>query len=198
LRGLVPLHSSAVVIDDRAVLFAGAAGVGKSSTAAAFATLGLPVLSDDVVVVADAADDVIAHPACPRVSVWADSAQGLFAGCSLPTHSAVYAKQCVDLVDCGYRFHDRPAPIQAIFILQGRRSSGQPMTRTLAPRSALMSLVTHSYGNYLLDAPMRAREFDLLGRIADRVTVCELAFEPGFDQLVPSCVRLASELPWRR
>jgi hypothetical protein len=199
LRGLVPLHASAVVIDGRAVLFAGPAGAGKSSTAAALAILGLPVLSDDVVAVADALDAVIAYPSFPQVSVWADSAQGLFASRSLPTHSALYAKHRVDLSDCGYRFHETPAPVQAVFILQDRSSNSKsPMVRPLPPRSALMSLVTHSYGNYLLDASMRAREFGVLGRIAETVPICELAFEAGLEQLVPNCRRLVSELPLRR
>ena len=195
LRGLVPVHASAVAIDGRAVLFAGAAGAGKSSTAAAFATLGLPVLSDDVVTVADAGGAVLAYPASPRVSVWADSAQGLFASRPLPTHSAVYAKHRVDLLEYGYHFHESPAPIEAIFILRDRWSSeASPATRQLSPRAALMSLVTHSHGNYLLDASMRAREFDLLGRVAASVTVRELAFGDDLDQLVPNCRRLAGEL----
>jgi hypothetical protein len=41
---------------------------------------------------------------------------------------------------------------------------------------------------------MRAREFDLLGRIARRVTVRELSFGAGLEQLVPNCRRLMGEL----
>ena len=195
LRGLLPLHASAIVIDDHAVLFAGAPGAGKSSTAAAFAVLGLPVLSDDVVTLAVTGDVVTAYPAYPRVSVWSDSAHGLFEGRSFPQHSAVYAKHRVDLLDYGYRFHESPAPARAIFIIQDRSAPGEPSaTRTLTPRAALMSLVRHTYGNYLLDSSMRAREFDLLGRIAQTVDVRELAFEAGLEQLVTNCRRLASEL----
>ena len=195
LRGLVPLHASAVVIDGNAVLFAGAAGAGKSSTAAAFAILGLPVLSDDVVTMIDDDGVVIAHPASPRVSVWPDSAQGLFASRSLPAHSAVYSKHRVDLLECGYRFHERPAPVRAIFVLQDRSATAaSPAMRVLTPGAALMSLVTHTYGNYLLEPSMRAREFDLLGRIARRVTVRELSFGAGLEQLVPNCRRLVREL----
>ena len=198
LRGLVPLHASAVVIDGTAVLFAGAAGAGKSSTAAAFATLGLPVLSDDMVTMADEDGVVIAHPASPRVSVWPDSAEGLFAGQSLPAHSAVYAKHRLDLLEHGYRFHERPAPVRAIFVLQDRSgSSASPATRVLTSGAALMSLVTHTFGNYLLDESMRAREFDVLGRIAETVPVRELAFAPGLELLVPNCQRLLGELQSR-
>ena len=195
LRGLVPLHASAIVVDGTAVLFAGAAGAGKSSTAAAFAILGLPVLSDDVVTMAVEDGVVLAHPASPRVSVWPDSAKGLFAEQSLPPHSAVYAKHRLDLMEHGYRFHERPAPVRAIFVLQDRSGSGAtPATRALTPGAALMSLVTHTFGNYLLDESMRAREFDLLGRIAESVPVHELAFAAGLGQLIANCQLLLGEL----
>jgi len=48
LRGVICLHGSAVVVDDQAIALVGAAGAGKSTTAAAFAGLGHPVLSEDV------------------------------------------------------------------------------------------------------------------------------------------------------
>ena len=98
LRGLVPLHASAVVVQDHAVLFAGAGGAGKSSFAAAFAILGYPVLSDDIVVISDSGGCVLAHPSHARLSMWPDSASSLFATESLPAHSPIYAKRRLDLL----------------------------------------------------------------------------------------------------
>ena len=49
LRGMVPLHASAVSIGDQAIALVGPAGAGKSTTAAAFARCGYRVISDDVV-----------------------------------------------------------------------------------------------------------------------------------------------------
>ena len=195
LRGMVPLHASAVVIGGRAVLFAGAAGAGKSSTAAAFAILGVPVLADDIVAMADAADCVLAYPSHSRLSVWSDSAQELFAGRTLPTHSDAYLKHCVDLAEPGYCFHEEPVPIERILILSDRTPAGQlPEIRTLTPQAALVALVTHTYGNYLLDGSMRAREFHVLGRIAAGVGVDEISIGDGLGDLVSSCRLLARDL----
>jgi len=192
LRGRVPLHASAVVIDGRAVLFAGSPGAGKSSTAAALALLGCPVLSDDIVVVADEGGVMMAHPSHGHLSVWSDSARALFDVESLPQHSAVYAKHRVDLIERGYRFHDSAVPVDTICVLAGRSGSGeQVVLRALSPRAALMALVGQTYGNYLLDGSMRAREFDLLGRVAGTVRVSELAFRDGLDDLVQGCRTLA-------
>jgi hypothetical protein len=54
--------------------------------------------------------------------------------------------------------------------------------------------VSHTYGNYLLDASMRAREFDVVARIATRVAVKEIAFGGGLENLVAACCRLAGEM----
>jgi hypothetical protein len=195
LRGRVPLHASAVVIEDQAILFAGAGGAGKSSLAAAFAILGYPVLSDDVVVIDDAGDGVWAHPSHARLSMWSDSAIGLFSAKSLPAHSPVYEKRCLDLIEHGYHFHERPVPIGLICILATREAlGGVPVIRALPPHAALMNLVRHTYSNYLLDASMRAREFDVLGRVAASVRVSELKLGEGLDTLLSDCRLLAARL----
>ncbi|HEY2446891.1 MAG TPA: hypothetical protein VGI20_14240 [Rhizomicrobium sp.] len=49
--GRTPIHASAVMIGDRAIVLAGRSGSGKSSLAQAADRAGLPVLSDDTVFV---------------------------------------------------------------------------------------------------------------------------------------------------
>jgi hypothetical protein len=138
---------------------------------------------------------VLAYPSHPRVSVWSDSAEHLFAGESLPAHSPVYPKQHVDLLGHGYRFHERPVPIETIFVLSDRARTDRAVeTRRVKPQAALMHLVSQTYGNYLLDASMRAREFDIAARIATQVAVREIAFGGGLEDLVTACRRLAGEL----
>ena len=195
LRGLVPVHASAIVIDDQAVLFAGAAGAGKSSIASAFAVLGYPVLSDDVVVIDDSSGSIVAYPSRARLSLWPDSATSLFSTTSLPTHSPVYMKHRLDLVEHGYRFHESPVQVGAICVVAGRTGANHGLTiRALRPQAALMNLVSNTYGNYLLDASMRSREFDVLGRLAEAVCVNELSLSADLDGLMSDCRSLADHL----
>ena len=49
--GRVPLHASAVMLDDTAIVFAGHSGAGKSTLALAAGRAGLPILSDDTLYV---------------------------------------------------------------------------------------------------------------------------------------------------
>ncbi|MDQ8202800.1 hypothetical protein [Pelagicoccus sp. SDUM812003] len=48
LRGIVPLHASAVEVDGAVVAFAGDSGSGKSTISSYFETIGHPIVSDDL------------------------------------------------------------------------------------------------------------------------------------------------------
>jgi hypothetical protein len=50
-QGRIPLHASAILLDDTAIVFAGRSGSGKSSLALAASRDGLPVLSEDTIFV---------------------------------------------------------------------------------------------------------------------------------------------------
>lgn len=194
LRGTVPLHASGVAIDGRGVLFVGEAGAGKSSTAAAFATLGYPVLSDDIVSMEFAANGALAYPSYPRLSVWPDSAEALLARRgALPFHSASYRKPYLDVLETGYRFQQSPVPVDTIYVLHERSAvTPSPSSMPMAPRAALLALVRNTYCGYLLDAAMRAREFDALSLLVTQVSVRELSFGDSLEQLVSGCVTLAT------
>jgi hypothetical protein len=194
LRGRVPLHASGAVVDGRAVLFAGDAGVGKSTTVAAMATLGCPLLSDDVVPLADGGAPV-AWPGYPRVSLCADAAQILFAGHGeLPAFSATYPKRYLDLAAAGLSFHRAPLPIGQVFVLASPTDGTASAVRRLGPREGLVALLRHTYGTYLIDTAMRAREFDVLARLVEAVPVCELRFGAGVDTLASQCAALLERL----
>lgn len=171
LRGLVSLHASAVCAADRAIALMGPARAGKSTTAAALARLGHPVLSDDIVVLEDQGGAFLVPPAYPRLCLWPESAKSLYGSAdALPLITRDWEKRYLDLTGNGYRFQDRPLPLAAIYLLGGRSSdAAAPFVEDLPPHTGLMTLVANSYVNYLLDKTMRAREFELLAQVANRV-----------------------------
>lgn len=196
LRGIVPLHASAVVIGGRAIVFAGDAGAGKSTTAAAFAALGYPVLSDDVVPIVPLDDGVLACPSHPRVTIWPESVEALFGSAdALPALTATYDKRYLEL-EGRYRYQRTPVPIEVIYVLNERAPAcGRHSVRGLSPRAAMMALVSHTYGNYLLDDLMRASEFDLLSRVASRIPVRDLTVGQAISDLPRVCEDLARTVP---
>jgi hypothetical protein len=192
LRGVVPMHASAVVVDGHGLLFVGPEGAGKSTTAAAFARIGAPVLSDDIVPLVSADGATIVLPGHPRVSLWPDVVEGLFGSTeALPAVSAVYPKRYLQLRD-EWRFQAEPVPLGGICVLRPRRAALRvPEVRALTAREALMELVANTYCGYLLDAPMRAQEFAFLGAVAERVPVWSVRFSASIAGLEDLCRSLA-------
>jgi hypothetical protein len=173
LRGVTCLHASAVAFDDRAVAFVGDEGAGKSTTAAAFARRGHPVLSDDVVAIVEREGAFHVLPAYPYLSLWPDSVKMLYGPeKTLPAFSANWDKRVLSLTEDRLRFEEKSLPLGAIFILGERSSeSSAPFLETPTAQECLVALVANSYATGMLDKEMRAQEFALLGRMLASVPV---------------------------
>jgi hypothetical protein len=173
LRGITCLHASAVATGGRAFALAGPPRAGKSTTAAAFARRGLPVLSDDVVALDETGGCLRAQPGNPRIRLWPESVWALYgAPDALPLLTPNWNKRYLDLGENGSPFQEVPLPLAAIYLL-GERSPDKraPFVEALPAPAALMALVAETYTNYLLDREMRAREFEVLGRLVNRIPV---------------------------
>ena len=173
LRGVVSLHASAVAIDEQAIALVGSPGAGKSTTAAAFAQRGLPVIADDVVALAEEAGIFLVQSGYPRVNLWPDSARALFGSEeALPRITPNWDKRFLSLGENGFGFAAKPLPLRAIYLLGTREESlTAPVTIQVAGSQALAALVANTYVNYLLDRDMRSVEFDLLSRLAATIPI---------------------------
>ena len=175
LRGEVCLHASAVVLVGRVAIFVGEAGAGKSTTGAAFARKGHPIVSDDVVRLVEQENAFYVQPAYPHISLWPESVEFLFGSPeALPRFSAAWDKRDLALGDRGTQFELHSLPVGVIYILGDRSSDPAPFLAELSPQSALMSLVANSYGTRVLDTEMRAKEFEFYARLASTVPVRQL------------------------
>jgi len=77
-RGILTLHASAVTDGQRALVFAGLSGHGKSTLAAALTGRGHRLLTDDVVALLPGpAGGSVAAPGYPWIKLWADAVDRL-------------------------------------------------------------------------------------------------------------------------
>jgi len=172
-RGIICLHASAVAIGREAIVLVGTGGSGKSTTAAAFALQGYPVLSDDVAPMQSHADAYFVRPGYPRLCLWPESVNLLYGGReALPRITPNWEKCYLPLDDNGHQFQHEPLPLGAIYLL-GERTAGTevPRIQPVAASGGLVSLVQNTYMNYLLDKQQRAQEFEFLGRLLSQVPV---------------------------
>jgi hypothetical protein len=173
LRNITCLHASGVEIRNCAVCFCGDAGYGKSTTAAALALRGLPVLAEDIVALEESHGEFRAVPGYPRVCLWPESVKMLFGrDDALPQLTPAWEKRYLELDGRLAKFAPAKLPL-AILYLFAPRSSGQgvPRVEKLSPREAMLELVQNTYMNWVLDREQRAKEFDVLCRLVQRVSV---------------------------
>jgi hypothetical protein len=217
LRGVTCLHASAVVIDNWGVVFVGAEGAGKSTTAAAFAKQGHAVLSDDIVALAPpvsasalpatpghrAANSQVQEavapeqffrvlPAYPHLCLWPDSVKMLYGpGEPLPRISPEWDKRRLSLGTAGTRFETRALPLGAVYLFSARGPDPAPSVQAARGQSSLVSLLANTYANNLLDRTMRAEEFAVLDRLVARVPIRVLSphEDPARLEQLCDCIR---------
>ena len=116
-KGFFLLHASAVKVGEQAIVFIGSSGVGKSTTAAAFAEAGHIVISDDLVALdLDGTNEIMVLPSFPAIKLWPSAVKGLGYDPSLLRR--LYSSTEKQLLRQGQDFPEAPIPLACIYILE--------------------------------------------------------------------------------
>lgn len=168
LQGAVLLHASAVVVQQKAIVFAGEAGSGKSTTAAILHRLGYPVLADDVTELAGPGP-YRALASLPAVRLWPDVVHALFGAAAVfPDRAPSWDKKLMVVGEAP------PAEIAAVLFLDAR--AALPRIERLPPREAWRRLMANVYTRMLPGEGMSRRIFEVTSALADDVPM--YAFTP--------------------
>ena len=175
LQGKICLHSSVIKVDNCAIAIIGAKGAGKSTTAAAFAFQGYPILADDIAVLTDCGDSFLVQPGYPRLRLWKSAVNQLYGDeKELARVFSQTDKHFLELSQnkvSAWGFHNQPLPLAAIYVLGERQQSLEaPNIETIIPQMGVVELITHRYPQYLqLERDMFLRELSILGHLAEIV-----------------------------
>lgn len=171
-RGLLPLHSNGVVVDGRAVAFAGPPGAGKSTLAAWFHDRGHRLLSDDVCVLEPCEAGFLAHPGVPRLRLWRDALEA--SGRSAEDYAQAFDGWEKYLVRANLHDAGQPVPLSHIYLLRsGDREEVE--IRRLTGTQAVQALVENTYrGSYVRGLGQSERHFRGCVSLATTVPVFEV------------------------
>jgi hypothetical protein len=187
LRGVTCLHASAIAIDGVAIALTGPGGAGKSTAAAQFASMGYPVLSDDIATLEDVGTSFLVQPSPARLRLWPSSVKHLYGRPdALPRLTPSWEKQYLDLRTGHWRFQSTPLPLAAIYVLSDPPCTADEIEEI--PRSAaMMHLLANVYVNYLLDGNFRRRDFVRIAKVVNTVAVCKVNLRHNFAALEQTC-----------
>ena len=172
-RNILALHASTASIAGQAVVLCGDSEAGKSTTAAALALRGIPVLAEDVSPIEEEAGTFYVESGYPRICLWPSAVDTLFGSPdALPRLTPTWEKRFLALDGVRAKFEPERQPLGAIYLLGPRTPEGDaPRIEALGKREALLQLVQNTYMNWLLDRTQRAAELDTLARIVGCVPV---------------------------
>ena len=210
LRGIICLHASGIEVDGQVLAFMGPPGAGKSTTAAAFARRGYPVLTDDITALEENRKRFWVLSGSPRLCLWPDAVTALYGSPEalprLTPEDAVdpqWDKRWLDLAGPEYYFQSQPLPLGAIYLL-GERALTGPNFEAVTGKAAMLALLANTYSYYLVDKVLRAQEFEALSRLLDQVPIRRVtphpdpAYLPRMCELIVEDFYALSRLPISR
>lgn len=181
------LHASSVVINQKAVIFLGEAGWGKSTLAAYLCQQGLPVLTDDCLFLETRNNQIYGVPSYPAIRLWQDSTSALFE--QTPNRSFVThynSKERILLNKTSLPYCDSPVPLKKIYMLTAPDQAATLSEIEIAQISrqkAFIELVKHTYRLDMTDKDRLRKEFDEIGNVLDHVGFAQLTYPRDMSKL---------------
>ncbi|SDX12322.1 hypothetical protein SAMN05518855_100932 [Paenibacillus sp. CF384] len=175
IRGVLPLHGSAMMINGKAYAFLGDSGAGKSTLAATLVSKGYELISDDVIPVSISGEGgrLVVMPSYPQQKLWQESLDHL--GLAAGHFQSVYRETTKYAVPVLSKFCTEPVPLAGVFELVKSESESAVSIRRLSNLDRLRIVLMHTYRNMLIPRLGLAQwHFKVSSSTADQVNVYQL------------------------
>jgi hypothetical protein len=189
-RGFLPLHASAVEVDDGAAAFVGRSCVGKSAIAAVLHSRGRRLVSDDLLAVDTRADQPVLWPGPPSLHLWPDVMDAL----GMDDSTTKRVRSDLDKRAVEVRSVDAALPVHHITVIDAHRTGADLDRRS--GFDALSVLVASSWHATALEAmEMRGAHFARCAQVARSAAIWRWARPDGVRRMAGSLAGL--EAAWR-
>ncbi len=186
-HGRTILHASAVKHGQHAVAFLGDAGWGKSTLTASFCRMGLPLVTDDCLLLDEEDEQVMGVGSYPGLRLWSDSLEALDEQEGAHAYVSHYSsKRRLGLDKADIEFYDQPLPVGHIYVLvdpQHTDADGPVSIQPMTAREGVVSLLEYSFRLDITDRERNAREFETLSRLAERLPLFRLSYPRQYEML---------------
>lgn len=173
-RGVLPLHASAVALDQRGLALCAHSGYGKSTLAYAFLKRGYRILDDNIAALIPDEDGILVLPGYPEIKLQGSDLRDL----KEKPRSVRPLLQSGDRYAVGLsnHFQREPVRLSRIFVLSRSASPSLKMT-TLEGAAAFKALAEHTFcPKFLKCMEQPSKHFDKLVDLASRMPVFQLQF----------------------
>jgi hypothetical protein len=172
-RKFLPLHGSAVKVENHCVIFCGGSGAGKSTLAAGLMKKGFSLLADDACVISFTESNIpMVYPGYPQIKLWKDSLK------KLGTDISELKKLRESLEKFGLpvknNFFNESLPLKQIYILNTTNNLGFEI-KQVKGFDKFKTLKNHTYRvNFVKGLQTMQTHFQLVNKLASLVEVKRL------------------------
>ncbi len=182
---LEPLHATAVVANGRAVAFLGSSAFGKSTLAACFLEAGCRLLTDDLLVLQQRADRIVAYPGPARIKLFPGMARRFLDVAEGPVRMNAGTEKLILPLD-GRASFAAPAKIDAVYSLSAPSEAGRQASvsiETLSPRAGFLELLKGTFNRALTSPQRLERQFRAMVNLAERLPINKLVYPRSVERL---------------
>jgi hypothetical protein len=177
-QGFEPLHATVVVIEGKAVAFLGESGYGKSTMAASLLAAGYRLLTDDLLILRDTPEGLLAYPGPPRIKAFPKIARKFLGAQAARVRMNPDTRKLIIPLSPDH-LCSVPVSLGAIYSIAPSAKTARakrPRIESITLRDAFLELVSHTF-NYRIVNPARLqRQFLAYADIVDSMPVRKLHY----------------------
>jgi hypothetical protein len=194
-QGLEPLHATAIVVEDGAVVFLGDSGLGKSTLAACFLASGYRLLTDDLLILKQTSRNILAYPGPARIKLFPNLARKYMGKAASGVPMNPFTRKTI-LPLQPEQTCATPVPLRAIYSIAAVDDLWKSAIRieSLAPRNAFLELVKNTFNYRIVDAGRLERQFTGTGHLVGAAPVRKVFYPRVLKRLPAVCEALLRDL----
>lgn len=171
-KRILPLHGSALVLDNKAYALVGRSGAGKSTLASHLMDQGYLMISDDVIPVMVQNGVPLAIPGYPQQKLWQQSLDYL--GMNSSSYRPLFERETKFAVPVHDRFYGEPLPLAGVFEL-AVTEEGPVTVQPITGMERFHTLWGHTYQKAMVDRTgIREWHFSALASFVNRLPMYRL------------------------
>lgn len=173
LRGELPLHAGAIMHHNKAYLFTGNTGSGKSTTVAALQKRGYSVLTDDLAPLKfNANDEATISQGISRIKLWGDALDRI----SIPYSPEDQIREDIAKFHTPVlkKLNESTFPVRKIFILEPRGNEELTITE-LKGKAKIIGVMKHTFRTQLIDGfGLKQIHFESCAKLINQVQIFKI------------------------
>jgi hypothetical protein len=167
-KKILPLHGSALVLDNKAYALVGRSGAGKSTLASYLMDQGHLLVSDDVIPVMVQEGQPLAVPGYPQQKLWQQSLD--YMGMNSSLYRPLFERETKFAVPVHDRFQAEPLPLAGVFELAVSEEEGPVTVQPISGMERFHTLFNHTYQKAMVDRiGIREWHFGMLASFVNRL-----------------------------